>query len=102
MQDIDKAIVLDREALSLRPQGHPDRPVSLNNLGAHLFIRYDQLGAMQDLDGDIVLPQEALTLFPQGRPDRSPQNLVEHPGYRYFLFRQLRVLERKQNEHCEK
>jgi CHAT domain-containing protein len=77
MQDLDEAIVLDREALNLRPQGHPDRSMSLNNLALHLSTRYDQLGAMQDLDEAIVLDREALNLCPQGHPDRS--NVVEQP-----------------------
>ena len=27
MEDLNEAIVLDREALDLRPQGHPDRAI---------------------------------------------------------------------------
>ena len=36
MEDLDEAIVLDREALKLRPQGHLDRSASLNNLAVRL------------------------------------------------------------------
>jgi CHAT domain-containing protein/tetratricopeptide (TPR) repeat protein len=66
-----EAIVLDREALGLCPEGHPDRSMSLNNLAVCLSTRYDQLGAMEDLDEAIVLDREALGLCPEGHPDRS-------------------------------
>ena len=55
MGDIEEAIVLGREALKLRPQGHPDRLTSLNNLAVVLSTRYNQLEAMDDLDEAIVL-----------------------------------------------
>jgi CHAT domain-containing protein/tetratricopeptide (TPR) repeat protein len=71
MQDLNKGIVLDREALDLRPQGHPDRSESLCSLVVHLSTRYKQLGAMQDIDEAIVLAREALDLRPQGHPLRS-------------------------------
>ncbi|KAF8429868.1 CHAT domain-containing protein [Boletus edulis BED1] len=71
MADLDEAVVLDREALELRPQGHPDRSTSLNNLAVDLSTRYNQLGAMADLDAAIVLDREALELRPQGHPHRS-------------------------------
>lgn len=32
VEDFDEAILLDREALSLRPPGHPNRTSSLSNL----------------------------------------------------------------------
>ena len=71
MQDLDEAIVLDREALGLQRKGHPDRSSSLNNHAVHLSIRYKQFGAMQDLDEAIILNREALGLQPEGHPDRS-------------------------------
>ena len=55
MEDLGEAIVLDREALDLRPQGHPDRSIYLINLGDDLPTRYDQPGATEDLDEAIVL-----------------------------------------------
>jgi len=50
-KDLDEAIVLNREALTLRPVGHPDRPSSLNcgasfalelNLGFKFGPRFDR------------------------------------------------------------
>ena len=85
MGDLEEAIVFDREALSLRPQGHTDRSSSLNNLANRLSTRYKQVGAMQDLDEAIVLDREALSLRPQGHPDRSSSlnNLALHLSTRY-------------------
>jgi hypothetical protein len=42
IEDLDEAIVLDREALDLRQPGHPDRSVSLNNIANRLTTRYNQ------------------------------------------------------------
>ena len=50
MDDLDEAIIFDREAHSLHPPGHPDRSTSLNNLAHHLSSRYEQLGGMDDLN----------------------------------------------------
>ena len=59
MEDLDEAIVLDREALGLCPQGHLNWVMSLNNLAGHLSTRYNRLGAIEDLDEAFVLVREA-------------------------------------------
>jgi CHAT domain-containing protein/tetratricopeptide (TPR) repeat protein len=69
--DFEEAIVLEREALDLRPQGHPDLSMAFNYLAYHLSSRHKQLGAMQDLDEAIVLDREAFDLRPKGHPGRS-------------------------------
>ena len=53
-QDLDEAIFLGREALDLRPQGHPDWSMFLINFAVHLSTRYKQLGAMEDLGEAII------------------------------------------------
>ena len=68
---IDEAIVLDCDALELRPPGHPKHSVSLTLLAIHLINRYDQLRAMRGLDEATLINQEALDLCPQGHPDRA-------------------------------
>ncbi|KAI9455532.1 hypothetical protein HD554DRAFT_271221 [Boletus coccyginus] len=68
--DLERAIVLYREALDIRPQGHPARSSSLNSLAVGLSIRYQQLGTTEDLDEAIVLGREALALRPRGHRDR--------------------------------
>jgi CHAT domain-containing protein/tetratricopeptide (TPR) repeat protein len=87
-KDLEEAIVLDREALELLPQGHRDRSISLNNLANRLSTRHSQLGAMQDLGEAIVLVREALHLHPQGHRDRSTSlnNLAVHLSSRYNQF----------------
>ncbi|EPT05822.1 hypothetical protein FOMPIDRAFT_1045122 [Fomitopsis schrenkii] len=62
--DLDSAITLHREALELRPTGHPDRSSSLNNLAIALQTRFKQLGDRADLDSAITLHREALELRP--------------------------------------
>ena len=82
MEDLDEAIVLNREALCLRTQGHPARSASLNSLAIHLSARHIRLGAMQDLD-------EAL--YPQGHPDRSGplDHFARHLRNRFTRYNQL-------------
>ena len=48
MHDLDEAIVLSREALNLRPQGHLDRSASLDNLARHLCNRFTRSKQLQD------------------------------------------------------
>ena len=80
-----EAIVLDREALKLCPQGHRDHAILLKNLAIFLSSRYKQLGAVQDLNEAIALAREALSLFPQGQPNRSSSlsSLALHLSFRY-------------------
>ncbi|KAG1869359.1 CHAT domain-containing protein [Suillus subalutaceus] len=70
-EDLDQAIALHREALALRPVGHPDRSSSLNNLATELSSRFEHRGNDEDLDQAIALQREVLDLRPVGHPDRS-------------------------------
>ena len=94
-EDLEEAIILDREALGLRPQGHSDRSSSLSNLALHLSTRYNLLGAMEDLDEAIALEREALNLRPQGHPDRSfsLNNLALHLSTRYKQLGEMEDLD---------
>ena len=60
MDYLDEVIVLGQEALDLCPEGHPDRPGSLNNLASDLSFRYEQLGTLEDLEVATLLDREAL------------------------------------------
>ena len=73
MVDLNEAISMDREALSLRPTSHPDRPLSLNNLGLRLWDRFRRTGsmAMTDLEEAISIHRESLSLCPTPHPQRS-------------------------------
>jgi hypothetical protein len=62
---------LHREALALRPAGHPNRGSSCNNLASALQARYQVTGGSDLLDETIKLHREALALRPDGHPLRS-------------------------------
>ncbi|KAG6329234.1 hypothetical protein ID866_9855, partial [Astraeus odoratus] len=71
--DLDEAIMLNREALELRQQGHPDRSSSLHLLAlclGSLFAKQKQ-GSMTTLEEAITLHRLALELRPPGHPDRA-------------------------------
>ena len=96
MDDLDdEVIVLDHEALDLRPPGYPLRSTSLNNLAVDLSTRYEKLGAMEDLDEAIILDQKAFDLRPQGHPDRSTSlnNFVNCLSTRYNRLGTLQDLD---------
>ncbi|KAI6154287.1 hypothetical protein BKA82DRAFT_4099574 [Pisolithus tinctorius] len=98
--DLEEAITLYRAVLELRPPGHPDRSVSLNNLastipdldeaievfraaliltGLHrstslafcLSNKYDNGGVVAHLEESVTLGQATLELCPPGHPDRG-------------------------------
>ena len=85
MEDLNEAVVLDRDALALHPPGHPYRSICLSNLAVHLSTRSHQLGVMEDLNEAIVLAREALALCPAGHIDHSGSlnNLATHLSTRY-------------------
>ena len=90
VEDINETIALDQEALTLRPPGHPDRLVSLNNLVVDLTIRHNRLGGMEDFNAVIVPGREALKLRPHGHPSRSGSLKNLTPCLR-IQFSQLRT-----------
>ncbi|KAH8105067.1 TPR-like protein [Phellopilus nigrolimitatus] len=71
MDDLEVSISLYRGALSLRPPGHPLRPLSLNELAHAVWTRFEQAGRMKDLEESIVLRRDALELCPHGHTHRS-------------------------------
>ncbi|KAG1846184.1 CHAT domain-containing protein [Suillus subalutaceus] len=83
--DLDQAISLSREALTLLPTNHSNRSKSLNNLANQLSTRFGHRGNDQDLDDAMALHREALTLQPYGHPDRtkSLNNLANQHSLRF-------------------
>ncbi|KAF9062544.1 CHAT domain-containing protein [Rhodocollybia butyracea] len=77
LEDLEESIQLNREALLLRPVGHPKRTSSLHNLSLGLRDRFELTGHIEDLEESIQLDREALLLRPVGHPKRasSLQNL---------------------------
>ena len=88
IDDLNEAIVLGQDALSLRPPGHPDRSTSLSNIANYLFLRYRQLGGVDDLNEAIVLSRDALSLCLPGQSLRSTflSNLANCLSSRYKRF----------------
>ncbi|KAI9463831.1 hypothetical protein HD554DRAFT_2316040 [Boletus coccyginus] len=95
LSDLDEALALEhnctfleRNTLELRPQGHPDRAHSLNNLASSLHSRFQQFGLLFDLDEALSLARNALELRPQGHPCRAI-SLCNLARYLHSRFRQL-------------
>jgi hypothetical protein len=66
-----EAIELHRQAVYLRPLGHPGRPTSLNNLAHAVHTRFEQLGDLDALAKAISLSCQTLDICPAGHTLRS-------------------------------
>ncbi|KAG1762363.1 CHAT domain-containing protein [Suillus occidentalis] len=66
LQDIDSIISLFREALALRPQGHPDHPLSLYHLTEALNWRYSEERTAVSIHESAQLYYKLLPLCPEG------------------------------------
>ena len=71
MVDLNEAISMGRETLSLRPKPHPERSSSLAGVGLWLWDRFRTTGSMTDLEEAILIHRENLSLCPTPHPDRS-------------------------------
>ncbi|KAG2139825.1 CHAT domain-containing protein [Suillus bovinus] len=70
-RDINSTICLFRDALALRPQCHPDHPLSLYNLIEALTWRHNKKGTAADISEAAQLYHELLPLCPEGTYLRS-------------------------------
>jgi tetratricopeptide (TPR) repeat protein len=88
-------VVCHKEALNMRPPGHPDRSFSLCSIGIALSTRYEQLGDMKDLEKAIASHQQALDLDPPGHPHHSLSldNLGSTLMTRYEQLAEMKDLE---------
>ncbi|KAG1721126.1 uncharacterized protein EDB91DRAFT_1088556 [Suillus paluster] len=69
-----RTIVAGASAVSLCPEGHPDRGVYLNNLAVSLrYYRFRHQDKSDDLDEAVSLYEEALCLSPVGHKSRDLQ-----------------------------
>ncbi|PVF91560.1 hypothetical protein CPB86DRAFT_820382 [Serendipita vermifera] len=71
---MDDAIASSQTAVDLIPDGHPDKPLYLNNLGNGLHNRFKHFGALADINNAIANQQAAVDLTPPGHPNK-PQRL---------------------------
>ncbi|KAI0028285.1 TPR-like protein [Vararia minispora EC-137] len=70
---LDAAISCLQESVGLTPDGHPDKPGYLNNLGNALQTRFSHLGGLDDLESAIVVKRKArkaVDLTPDSHPDK--------------------------------
>ena len=65
LSDLEEALALERNALELHPQGHPQRATSLGNIALYLYSRFKQLGMLSDLEEALALQRNVLELCPQ-------------------------------------
>jgi hypothetical protein len=68
---LNEALQFGREALRLRPIGHPKRAIACGNLSLSLKKLYNQSRDMALLKEALELEREALRLRPLGRPERA-------------------------------
>ncbi|KAG2086768.1 CHAT domain-containing protein [Suillus discolor] len=71
LEDIDATTSLFRDALALRPQPHPDHPLSLYNLTEALNWRHDKKSTAADIREAAQLYHELLPLCAEGTYLRS-------------------------------
>jgi tetratricopeptide (TPR) repeat protein len=74
--DIENAIAQQEEAVSLTPNGHPDKPSRLNSLGKSFYYRFKRLGNIMDINNAVVQKQRAVDLTPNNHP-RKPMYLSD-------------------------
>ncbi|KAF8146362.1 CHAT domain-containing protein [Mycena galopus ATCC 62051] len=89
------SISLHFEALNLRPDSHPARCISLNNLAAALTQRVKSKNDSSDLDRAIDLHREALDLCPAPHPHRavSLNNLANSLLHKYDNSQHSHIME---------
>ena len=71
MDDLNRAVEVTGMAVDVTPQDHPDRAVSLNNLGSWLGSRFELTGSMDDLNRAIEVTGMAVDVTPQDHPERA-------------------------------
>jgi hypothetical protein len=67
-----------KDAVRLTPDGHPDKPLRLNNLGNSLFHRFEHLGDLSDLNMSVSVAEDAVRLTPDDHPDKP--SLLDNLG----------------------
>ena len=68
--DLDRAIDVLDQAVTIAPANHPDRPAYLSNLGGALQTRAWRTGNTSDLDRAVDVLDQAVTIAPANHPDR--------------------------------
>jgi tetratricopeptide (TPR) repeat protein len=70
VNDINRAVSVQEDAVCRTPDGHPDKACRLNNLGVFLRVRFERLGDLRDLNESISTTKNSLHLSPDEHPDK--------------------------------
>ncbi|KAF7358386.1 hypothetical protein MVEN_00888700 [Mycena venus] len=70
LNDLDKSLLIQQNVLSLTPDGHPNKPLRLNNLVRSLHTRFTQLGDLSDLTKSLEMQQDVVTLTLDDNPQK--------------------------------
>ncbi|KAF8205151.1 CHAT domain-containing protein [Mycena galopus ATCC 62051] len=57
-------------AVELTPDGCPNKPYLLNNLGNSLFHRFERFADLNDINRAVLMCEDAVQLTPNGHPDK--------------------------------
>ncbi|PPQ93834.1 hypothetical protein CVT25_013543 [Psilocybe cyanescens] len=70
-EDIDQAILLERQNLERRGSSHPERVISLTNLASTLQDRFSRADHNQgDFEESVMLNKQAIDVYPSQHPGR--------------------------------
>ena len=64
MDDLDRAIMTNEQAVASTPDDHPDLRDVSTTWGLHCRARFERTGSMDDLDRAIVTNEQAVELTP--------------------------------------
>ncbi|KAI0027071.1 CHAT domain-containing protein, partial [Vararia minispora EC-137] len=95
LQNLEDAIAVQRRAVDLTPDNHPNMPLRLNNLGSFLSECFDRLGELQNLEDAIAAQHRAVDLTPDDHPDMPVRlhNLGHSLSDRFDRLGELQNLE---------
>jgi tetratricopeptide (TPR) repeat protein len=68
MEDLEEAIRVARQAITITPRNHPDLAAMLNNLAVRFSSRYERIGAMKDLEKAIRVARHAIGVTSDDHP----------------------------------
>ncbi|KZV75835.1 hypothetical protein PENSPDRAFT_570814 [Peniophora sp. CONT] len=93
--DLEESISYERLAVKQTPDGNPDKPVLLNNLGELFRSRFDHLGDIGDIEAAISYGHLAVDMTPDDCPNKPIflNNLGSFLQYRFDELGKLDDLE---------
>jgi hypothetical protein len=96
MEDLEEVITYHREALTLRPPGHPDRSHFPQQPCSAVLTRYEQSGRMEDLEEVITYSPRSTHSLSSWPPKsfHSLNNLANAVLTRYEQWVGWRILKR--------